>query len=95
MKAAESLPGIIGALLSWILINAADVVKLGIPKSMGIGFRYWRIALYIHGYQEENNYTTLCRNIIQCSKYHQTHPIPVMVNVINAKCLSCCLLIGL
>ena len=49
IKAAEALPGIIGAIISWILNKAADVV--GISKSMGFGCKYWRLTLYVHGYQ--------------------------------------------
>ena len=44
MKVAELLPGIIGAILSWILNRAADVVA----KSMGIGHRYLMLTLYIY-----------------------------------------------
>ena len=33
MKAAEALPGITGAILSWILNKATDVVWLGIPNN--------------------------------------------------------------
>ena len=47
MKAAEALPGITGAILSWILNKATNVVWLGIPKSMGISCRYWTTALHI------------------------------------------------
>ena len=47
---------------------------------MGTGCRYWMVALYIYGYQEVNNYVTMCRNIIQCSKCHKTPPIPIVLN---------------
>ena len=46
VKVAEALPGIIGAILSWILNKAADV------KSMGFGRRYWRVALHVYGYEK-------------------------------------------
>ena len=52
MKAAEALPGIIGVIISWLLNRAVDRCSwLGITKSLGIGCRYWRLTLYVHGYQ--------------------------------------------
>ena len=50
MKASEALPGIIGAILSWILNKAAGYSSLGIPKSMGFGRRYQMVTLHIYGY---------------------------------------------
>ena len=52
IKAAKALPGIVGGIISWILNIAADVVGLGITKSMGSGCRYWRLDLYVYGYQK-------------------------------------------
>ena len=57
VKAAESLPGIIGGITSWILNRAKDVVgwvsqNLGITKLMGSCCRSWRIDLYLYGYQK-------------------------------------------
>ena len=51
IKAAEALPGIIGAIISWILNKAVDVSGLGITKLMGSGFRCWGFNLYVYGYQ--------------------------------------------
>ena len=45
IKAAEALPGIIGAIITW------GCSWLGITKLMGSGCRYWRLNLYIYGYQ--------------------------------------------
>ena len=61
---------------------------------MGFGCRCERVALYVYGYQEVNNYVTLCHNIIQHLKYHKTPPIPIMLKVINANSLPCCSLLG-
>ena len=41
-----------------------------------------------------SNYVTMCRNIIQHSKYDKTPPIPIMLKVININSLSCCSLLG-
>ena len=45
IKAAEALPGITGAIITW------GCSWLGITKLMGCGCRYWRLNLYIYGYQ--------------------------------------------
>ena len=52
MKAAEALPGNIGAIISWIFNRAADVVGWVWQKCMGSGCRYWRITLYVYGNQK-------------------------------------------
>ena len=52
MKAAEALSGIIGAIISWVLNRAADVVGWGITKLMSIGSRYQRLTLYVYGNQK-------------------------------------------
>ena len=49
IKAAEALPGIIGGIISWILNRAKDVVGW---VSMGFGCRYWRIDIYLYGYEK-------------------------------------------
>ena len=54
IKAAKSLPGIIGGIISWILNRAKDkrCSWLGITKSIGFGCRFWRINLYLYGNQK-------------------------------------------
>ena len=51
VKAAEALPDIIGAILSWILNRAADVVGWVSQnlRALVIGMR--GVALHIYGYQ--------------------------------------------
>ena len=93
VKAAEAFPGIMGAILSWILNKAADVVGWASQSLwalvVGIG---GLLALHVHGYQKVNNYAMRHRNIIQCSSCHKTPPIPIML--INANSLQCCSLLG-
>ena len=52
MKAAEVLPGIIGAIISWIFNRAAEVVGWVLQKRMGSGCRYQRTTLYVYGNQK-------------------------------------------
>ena len=44
IKAAEALPGIIGAIISWILNRAKDIV------GWVLLWLYWRIDIYLYGY---------------------------------------------
>ena len=49
IKAAEALPGIIGAIISWIVNRAKDVVGW-VSQNLGSGHRHWRIDIYLYGY---------------------------------------------
>ena len=85
VKAAEVLPGITGAIISWTLHRAADVMGWVLQN-------LWALVIGIGGLLYKNHITTH-RNIIYFSKYHKTPPIPVMLKVMNASSLSCCSLL--
>ena len=93
VKAAEALPGIIGVILSWVLNKASDVVGW-VSQNLralvvGIGG-----LLYTYMVTKQKNYIMTYSNIIQHLKYYKTPPIPIMLKVINANSLLCCLLLG-
>ena len=51
MKVAEAFLRTIGAIISWVLNRAKDVVGWVSQNLWGSGCRYWRINLYIYGHQ--------------------------------------------
>ena len=67
VKAAEALPGIIGAILSWILNKAANVVSW-------VSQNLWTLVagigglLYTYMVTKSKNYIIMCHNIIQHSR---------------------------
>ena len=52
MKAAEALPGIIGAIISWDLNKATNVVGWVSQNFMGSGCRSWWVDLFLYGNQK-------------------------------------------
>ena len=93
VKAAKALPGIIGAILNWILNKASDVVGC-VSQNLWALVVGTRGLLYTYMVTKSKNYVTMCCYIIQRWKYHETPSIPVMLNVINANSLSCCSLLS-
>ena len=92
VKAAEALPSIIGAIPSWILNKAADVVGW-------VSQNLWVLTVgtgwLLYTYMVTKKQCCFCYgNNIQSFKYHKTPIILIILKVINTNSLLCCSLLG-
>ena len=100
MKATDALPGILRANISWLLTRVKEVVVWMVQNlwilviiAKGLAYKHCQgIGLCVHGDQSKE--TVMKCIILHDSNHCSTLLTAIILKVINANSLSCCVLLG-